>query len=160
MRLLVEWKGQKMALDKSKLKSYMEQVAEDSAYPDYDEEDEESFESEGEEEAEEELEEEEHEAGGDYESFMEMLYQNADAIQQAASSVFVTALDEIEEDAKMAVIEAIEQLPDDLVHGIKQHLGQLDPDELHDLIENLEESGAIENDASVVPFLYWVARLG
>ncbi len=148
-----------MALDKSKLKSYMEQVAEDSAYPDYDEEDEESFEEEQEEE-EEELDEEEHDSGEGYEGFMEMLYQHADAIQQAASSVYVTALDELEEDAKVAIIEALEQLPDDLVEGIKKHLGNMDPDELHSLIENLEESGAIENDASVVPFLYWTARMG
>lgn len=149
-----------MALDKSKLKSYMEQVAEDSAYPDYDEEEDESSFEEEQEEEEEELDEEEHDSGEGYEGFMEMLYQHADAIQQAASSVYVTALDELEEDAKIAIIEALEQLPDDLVEGIKKHLGNMDPDELHSLIENLEESGAIENDASVVPFLYWTARMG
>ena len=46
-----------------------------------------------------------------------------------------------------------------LVSGMKAHFAELSPDQLHEIVENLEESGEIENDASVVPFLYWAARL-
>jgi len=145
-----------MALDKSKLKSYMQQVEEDSAYPDYEDEAEESAEHEAQEEAVEEL--EEAGAEGDYEGFMELMFQHADAIQQAASSVYVTALDAIDDDVKDAINEAIAGMPEELAAGIKQHFAGMEPDQLHEVIENLEEAGAIENDASVVPFLYWAAR--
>lgn len=144
-----------MALDKSKLKSYMQQVEEDSAYPDYEDEEESDL-HEAEEEAVEEL--EEAGAEGDYEGFMELMFQHADAIQHAASSVYVTALDAIDEDVKAAINEAVSGLPEDLAMGIKQHFADMDPDQLHEVIENLEEAGAIENDAAVVPFLYWAAR--
>lgn len=144
-----------MALDKSKLKSYMQQVEEDSAYPDYEDEEESDL-HEAQEEAVEEL--EEAGAEGDYEGFMELMFQHADAIQQAASSVYVTALDAIDDDVKAAINEAVSGLPEELAMGIKQHLADMDPDQLHEVIENLEEAGAIENDAAVVPFLYWAAR--
>ena len=143
-----------MAVNPSKLKSYMEQAAEDAAIPDYD--DEMHDLDEYKEEAEEEL--KEAGATGDYASFLELLFQHAGEIQSAASSVYVTALESIDEDAKAAIASALAEMPTDLVDGIKAHLAELSPDELHDLIEELEEAGAIENDATVVPFLYWAAR--
>lgn len=144
-----------MAVNPAKLKSYMTQVAEDSAYPDYEDEEEDSLE-EYQEEAEEEL--EEAGATGDYQSFMQSLFEHGSAIQAAASMVYVTALDAIDESTKASIKEALADLPPELVKGIKAHLAEMDPDELHELIENLEEAGAIENDAAVVPFLYWAAR--
>lgn len=143
-----------MAVNPGKLKSYMAQVAEDSAYPDY-EEDEDSL-HEYQEEAEEEL--EEAGATGDYEGFLKLMFEHGSAIQAAASMVYVTALDAIDDSVKGAIREAMADLPPELVTGIKQHLAEMDPDDLHELIENLEEAGAIENDAAVVPFLYWAAR--
>ena len=143
-----------MAVNPSKLKSYMDQVAEDSAFPDYEEED--HDEHEYKEEAEEEL--EEAGATGDYEGFLELLFQHAEAIQAAASSVIVDAMDSIDEEAKSAIASALASMPKELVEGIKAHLAEMDPDQLHELVENLEEAGVIENDASVVPFLYWAAR--
>lgn len=144
-----------MAVNPGKLKSYMTQVAEDSAYPDYDEEEEDSL-KEYQEEAEEEL--EEAGATGDYEGFLQSLFENGSAIQAAASMVYVTALDSIDDSTKASIKEALSDLPPELVDGIKAHLAEMDPDDLHELIENLEETGAIENDAAVVPFLYWAAR--
>ncbi len=143
-----------MAVNPSKLKSYMAQVAEDSAYPDYDE-DEESV-HEYKEEAEEAL--EEAGASGDYEGFLHMLFEHGSAIQAAASMVYVTALDAIDDSTKAAIKEAMADLPPELVDGIKAHLAEMDPDQLHEMIESLEEAGAIENDAAVVPFLYWASR--
>jgi len=143
-----------MAVNPSKLKSYMDQVAEDSAFPDYEEED--HDEHEYKEEAEEEL--EEAGATGDYEGFLELLFQHAEEIQAAASSVIVDAMDSIDEESKSAIATAMASMPQELVDGIKTHLAEMDPDQLHELVENLEEAGVIENDASVVPFLYWAAR--
>lgn len=144
-----------MAVHPGKLKSYMSQVAEDSAYPDYEDEDE-SPAHEYEEEAEEEL--EEAGATGDYEGFLKLMFEHGSVLQAAASTVYVTALDAIDDSTKASVKEALAELPPELVDGIKAHLAEMDSDELHDLIENLEEAGAIENDAAVVPFLYWAAR--
>ena len=143
-----------MAVQPSKLKSYMEQVAEDQAYPDY--EDEENDLHEYKEEAEEEL--EEAGATGDYEGFLELLFQHAEEIQAAASSVIVDALDSIDDEARDAIAAELATMPPELVDGIKTHIGEMEPDQLHELIGNLEEAGVIENDASVVPFLYWAAR--
>ena len=143
-----------MAVNPSKLKSYMDQVAEDSAFPDYEEEDHDEHEYKA--EAEEEL--EEAGATGDYEGFLELLFQHAEEIQAAASSVIVDAMDSIDEESKSAIATAMASMPQELVDGIKTHLAEMDPDQLHELVENLEEAGVIENDASVVPFLYWAAR--
>lgn len=142
------------------LQSYMAKAKEDTEYSDY--EDESDVENESGEDYMEDATEELEEAGatGDYEGFMKMLFEHASAIQAAASHVFVTVLDEdLPEDAKEDIKVALEGLPDELVSGIKAHLAEMSPDELHDVVENLEESGEIENDASVVPFLYWAARL-
>ena len=143
-----------MAVNPSKLKSYMEQVAEDQAYPDY--EDDENEVHEYKEEAEEEL--EEAGASGDYEGFLELLFAHAEEIQAAASSVIVDAMESIDEESKAAISSALAAMPQDLVDGIRTHLADMDVDQLHELVENLEEAGVIENDASVVPFLYWAAR--
>jgi len=142
------------------LQSYMAKAKEDADFPDY--EDESDVENEGGEDYLEEATEEMEEAGatGDYEGFLKMLFENAAAIQAAAAHVFVTVLDEeIPEDAKEDIQVALNGLPEELVAGIKAHFAEMSPDELHDVVENLEESGEIENDASVVPFLYWAARL-
>lgn len=143
-----------MPVQPSKLKSYMEQVAEDQAYPDYGDDENELHEYK--EEAEEEL--EEAGASGDYEGFLELLFAHAEEIQAAASSVIVDAMDSIDEESKAAIAAAMATMPQELVDGIKAHLADMDPDQLHELVENLEEAGVIENDASVVPFLYWAAR--
>jgi hypothetical protein len=138
------------------LKSYMDQTEEDNdlASPD----DETDGGDDYMEEAGEEL--KESGATGDYEGFLKMLFQNAGAIQEAASKVFLSVIDqELPDEAKQEIQDALASMPKDLVKGIKAHLAELDPDQLHDLVEELEESGAIENDASVVPFLYWAARL-
>lgn len=142
------------------LQSYMAKAKEDADYPDYDDEVDVDSES-GEdylEEATEEL--EEADASGDYEGFMAMMFENAQAIQAAAAHVFVTVLEEeLPEDVKEDIRTALDGMPSELVAGMKAHLSSLSPDELHELVENLEESGEIENDASVVPFLYWASRL-
>ena len=142
------------------LQSYMAKAKEDADLPDY--EDESDVDNEDGEDYLEEASEEMEEAGatGDYEGFMKMLFENAAAIQAAASHVFVTVLDEeLPEDAKEDIKVALKGLPKELVMGIKAHFAEMSPDELHEVIENLEESGAIENDAAVVPFLYWASRL-
>lgn len=142
------------------LQSYMAKAKEDADIPDYDEEV--DVDSEDGEDYLEEASEELEEAGaeGDYEGFMAMLFENAQAIQAAASHVFLTVLEEdIPEDVKEDIRVALEGMPAELVSGIKAHFAELSPDELHEVVENLEESGEIENDASVVPFLYWAARL-
>lgn len=143
-------------IDPAKLKSYMDQVDEDDsvAGPDLDHEDGDDYL----EEAGEEL--EEAGATGDYAGFLEMLFQHADAVQAAAAKVFLSVIEhDLPPQAKKQLMAALDSLPPELVDGIKAHLAELDPDELHELIENLEESGAIDNDATVVPFLYWAARL-
>lgn len=143
-------------IDPAKLKSYMDQVAEeeDNSAPDL-----EGVESEDYlEEAGEEL--EEAGATGDYESFLKVLFQNGEAVQAAASNVFLTLIEEeLSEEIKAEIQTALKEMPPELVAGIKAHLAELDPDQLHEMVENLEEAGVIENDASVVPFLYWAARL-
>ena len=138
------------------LKSYMAQTEEDNdiASPD--------DETEGGDDYLEEAGEEMEDAGatGDYEGFLKMLFENAGALQEAASKVFLSVIDqELPEDAKQEIQAALAEMPQELVDGIKSHMAEMDPDQLHDLVEELEESGAIENDASVVPFLYWAARL-
>lgn len=143
-------------IDPSKLKAYMDQVAEeDNMAPDLEGDLDEDYL----EEAGEEL--EEAGATGDYEGFLEQLFQNGDAIQAAASTVYLTAMDqELPAETKTEIQAALKNLPAELVAGIKAHLAELDFDDLHEMVENLEEAGVIENDASVVPFLYWAARLG
>lgn len=143
-------------IDPAKLKSYMDQVAEeeDNSAPDLEDVESEDYL----EEAGEEL--EEAGATGDYESFLELLFQNGEAVQAAASNVFLTMIEEeLPEEVKAEIQTALKEMPPELVAGIKAHLAELDPDQLHEMVENLEESGVIENDASVVPFLYWAARL-
>ena len=147
-------------LDPVKLKSYMDHVKDQDEMPDYD--DEVDVEDEGGEdaieEASEELAEEAH--AGDYEQFMQMLFEHASAIQAAASHITMTTFDQdLPESAKEDLAVALEGLPPELVHGIQEHFGNLDLDQLHDVVESLEDAGAIENDAAVVPFLYWAARL-
>lgn len=142
------------------LQSFVAKAKEDDELPDYD--DEGDLEDEGGEDYVEEAAEELEETGatGDYESFMELLFENAAAIQAAASHVVLTAMEEeLPEDAKEDIRVALEGLPDALVAGMKSHFAELSLDQLHEIVENLEESGEIENDASVVPFLYWAARL-
>lgn len=142
------------------LQSYMAKAKEDADVPDYDEEV--DVDSEDGEDYLEEASEELGETGaeGDYEGFMSLLFENAPAIQAAASHVLVTVLEEeLPEDVKEDIRVALQGLPDELVAGIKAHFAELSPDQLHEIVENLEESGEIENDASVVPFLYWAARL-
>lgn len=143
-------------IDPSKLKAYMDQVAEeDNMAPDLEGDLDEDYL----EEAGEEL--EEAGATGDYEGFLEQLFQNGDAIQAAASTVYLTAMDqELPAETKAEIQKALKSLPAELVAGIKAHLAELDFDDLHEMVENLEEAEVIENDASVVPFLYWAARLG
>ena len=142
------------------LQSFLAKAKEDDELPDYEDETDVEHES-GEdymEEAAEEL--EEAGASGDYEGFMELLFEHAGAIQAAASHVVLTVMEqELPEDAKEDIRVALEGLPEALVAGIKEHFANLTPDQLHEIVENLEESGEIENDASVVPFLYWAARL-
>lgn len=149
-------------LDPMKMKSYMAHVKEQDDMPDYDDDEEVDVEDEGGEdgfkEAAEEMAEEVH--AGDYEGFMKLLFENAPAIQAAASHIAMTVMDEeLPESAKEDLEVAMESLPADLVAGIKQHFAKMDLDQLHDVVESLEDSGAIENDASVVPFLYWAARI-
>lgn len=143
-------------LDPAKLRSYMQQAQDDDdiASPD--------DETEGGEDYLEEATEDLGESGatGDYEGFMRLMFENAGDLQQAASKVFLSVIDqELPEDTKEEIQAALAEMPQELVAGIKSHLGELDPDQLHDLVEELEDAGAIENDASVVPFLYWAARL-
>lgn len=141
-------------LDPVKLKSYMMQAEEDIAAPDYEDEGGEDYLAEAGEEM------EEAGATGDYEGFLKLMFENAGDIQEAASKVFLSVIDEeLSEDSKDEIRTAMAEMPKELVDGIKSHLASMDPDQLHELVEELEESGAIENDASVVPFLYWVARL-
>lgn len=144
-----------MAVNPSKLKSYLEQSEEDAAIPDYEDESDMDM-SEYEEEAAEEM--EEAGATGDYEGFLKLLFQHAPEIQSAASTVYVTALDAIDDDVRESITSSLAEMPQELVDGIKAHLAEMDADELHELVEQLEEAGVIENDASVVPFLYWAAR--
>lgn len=142
------------------LQSFLAKSKEDDELPDYgDEVDVDSEDGEDYmEEAEEEL--EETGASGDYEGFMQLLFENAQAIQAAASHVVLTVMEEeLPEDVKEDIRVALDGLPEELVAGIKSHFANLTPDQLHEIVENLEESGEIENDASVVPFLYWAARL-
>lgn len=142
------------------LQSYMAKAKEDADFP-YD--DEVDVENEGGDDYIEEASEElaEHAHSGDYEAFMKSLFEHAGAIQAAAGDIFLTVVDEdLPSEAKASLMAALAELPPDLVDGIKQHFAQLDVDELHDVVESLEESGAIENDATMVPFLYWAARVG
>lgn len=143
-----------MPVNPKLLKSYMDEVKASNEPHDYEDEGAES--SEFEEEAGEELAELGVEDG--YEGFLKALYEHAPAIQAAANEVYVTALDEIEDDVKEQIAAALDEMPDEVVNGIKQHLAELDPEQLHDFVEELEEAGGIENDASVVAWLYWAAR--
>lgn len=144
------------------LQSYMAKAKEDADLPDYDEEEVDVDAEDGEdyiEEASEEMAEEMH--GGDYEDFMQSFFEHASDIQSAADSIVLSVLDEELDDAvKADLTDALDAMPPELVAGIKAHFSKLSLDELHDVVESLEESGAIENDASVVPFLYWAARAG
>lgn len=149
-------------LDPRMLKSYMDHVKASDSYDDDEYENEDDVESEGGEDYIEEGAEElaEQLDGGDYEGFMKLLFENATAIQAAASHITMTVMDEeLPESAKEDLEVALEGLPEELVTGIKQHFAGMDLDQLHEVVESLEEAGAIENDASVVPFLYWAARL-
>ena len=142
------------------LQSYMAKAKEDADFP-YDEEV--DVEEDGGEDYIEEASEELAEAvhGGDYESFMKSLFDHASDIQAAASDILLSVVDEeLPEDVQAELVAALESMPPDLVAGIKEHFAGMSIDELHDVVESLEESGAIENDASVVPFLYWAARVG
>lgn len=144
-----------MPVDPKLLKSYMSEVKEANEPADYEEEDEGGGEFEH--EAAEALEEAGVEDG--YEGFLKAFYEAAPAIQEAANKVYVTALDEIEDDVKEEIAAALDEMPDEVVNGIKEHLATLDPDDLHEFVEELEEAGGIENDASVVAWLYWAARI-
>ncbi len=141
-----------MPVDPKMLKSYMAEAKEAHEPADYGDDDAAEFVEEGTEE----LEEMGVEDG--YEGFLKSLYENASAIQAAASEVYVTALDAIDDEVKEQIASALDEMPEDLVAGIKTHLADLDPDQLHELIEELEDMGGIENDASVVAWLYWAAR--
>lgn len=142
-----------MPVDPKLLKSYMAEVKDSHNPPDYEEDDA----SEYMEEATEEL--EEIEGEDDYEGFLKSFYENAPAIQEAANKVYVTALDALEDDVREEIASALDEMPDELVAGIKKHLAEMSQDELHDFVEELEEAGGIENDASVVAWLYWAARV-
>jgi len=97
---------------------------------------------------------------GGYEGFMRLMFEHASELQTAANKVFLSVIDdELPEDTKDEIRAAIKNMPPELISGIKEYLTDLGPDQLHEMVEELEESGAIENDASVVPFLYWAARL-
>lgn len=99
----------------------------------------------------------EHEA---LEEFLEMLMEHGDAIESAAHAVeLFTGEDELDEETAEQIQAALEDMPDELKAGLKKYLGALSMDELHEVIEKLEESGAISNDAVVVPWLYHAARL-
>lgn len=141
-----------MPVDPKMLKSYMAEAKESQEPADYEEDEASEFVEEGAEE----LEEMGIEDG--YEGFLKMLYENASAIQAAASDIYVTAMDSIDDDVKEQIASALDEMPEELVAGIKKHLADLDPDQLHELIEELEDMGGIENDASVVAWLYWAAR--
>lgn len=142
-----------MPLNPKLLKSYMAEVKDSQDHSDFEEDDA----SEYVEEASEELE----EAGveDDYEGFLKSLYENAPAIQDAASKVYASAMGELEDDVKEEIASAMDEMPEELVAGIKKHLADMDPDQLHDFVEALEDAGGIENDASVVAWLYWAARI-
>lgn len=146
-----------MPVDPKLLKSYMAEVKEAEEPADYDDEEEVADAGEFAHEAAEELEDAGVEDG--YEDFLKALYEAAPVIQEAASKVYVTALDEIEDDVREEIAAALDEMPDEVVNGIKQHLSELDPDALHEFVELLEEAGGIENDASVVAWLYWAARV-
>lgn len=142
------------------LQSYMAKAKEDADVPDYD--DEVDTEHGNGEDYMEEATEELGETGatGDYESFMAMMFENASIIQEAASRAMLTVMEgDLSEDAKQDIQMALDDLPEELVSGMKAHFADLSVDQLHEIVENLEESGEIENDATVVPFLYWAARL-
>ena len=143
-------------IDPAKLKAYMDQQDEDDSVAGPD------FEDEGGEDYLEEATEELEEAGaeGDYTAFMESMFEHGRALQTAAGTVFLSVVgQDLPENVKKQIMAELDKLPPELVDGIKAHLAELDVDDLHELIENLEEAGAIENDATVVPFLYWAARL-
>lgn len=143
-------------IDPAKLKSYMSQVEEDDmvAGPDLEDEGGEDYL----EDATEEL--EESGASGDYASFLEALFTNGSAVQAAASALMLGLdVDDLPAQSKARLKKALSSLPSDLASGIKEHLAGMEFDDLHEMVENLEEAGAIENDGSVVPFLYWAARL-
>ena len=150
-------------LDPLKLKSYMAHVKEQDEMPDDEDEGSEAdLENEGGEDSIQEGAEEMAEQldAGDYEQFMQLLFENAHAIQAAASHIAMSVMDEeLPESAKEDLEVALKGLPEELVAGIKSHFANMDLDALHEVVESLEDSGAIENDASVVPFLYWAARL-
>lgn len=142
------------------LQSYMAKAKEDADLPDYDEEVDTDHEG-GEDAMEEAAEELAETDSGDYEGFMQLLFENAGAIQAAADHIMLTMMDEeLPEDAKEDLRVALEGMPEALVSGLREHFSNLSLDQLHEIVEKLEESGEIENDASVVPFLYWAARLG
>lgn len=146
-----------MPVNPKLLKSYMAEVKEAEEPADY----EESEESEGSGEFEHEAAEALEEAGveDDYEGFLRAFYEAAPAIQEAASRVYVTALDALEDDVREEIASALDEMPEEVVAGIKTHLADLDADQLHEFVEELEEAGGIENDASVVAWLYWAARV-
>lgn len=141
-----------MPVDPKMLKSYMAEAKEAHEPADYGDDEASEFVEEGTEEL------EEMGIADGYEGFLKSLYENASAIQAAASEVYVTGLDAIEDDVKEQIASALDEMPEDLVAGIKTHLADLNPDQLHELIEELEDMGGIENDASVVAWLYWAAR--
>lgn len=99
----------------------------------------------------------EHEA---LEEFLEMLMEHGDAIESAAHSVeLFTGEGELDEETADQIQAALAEMPEELRAGLKKYLAALSMDDLHELMEQLEESGAISNDAVVVPWLYHAARL-
>lgn len=141
-----------MAISPKALGSYMADKADDEM------DDVELEAVEGEESEEHEAEESpEHEA---LEEFLEMLMEHGDAIESAAHAVeLFTGEGELDEDTREQIEAALADMPEELKAGFKTYLAGLSIDELHELIEKLEESGAISNDAVVVPWLYHAARL-
>jgi hypothetical protein len=140
-----------MAIDPKKLTAYMddqEPADDDEIVAEYEVEDEAA----GDEETSPE--------DAEFAAFLEMLMENATEIESAAQAAEVLDIaDELPDEVADAIMAALESMPPELVAGMVKYLGQMSPDDLHELVETMEESGQIENDGIVVPFLYWASRL-
>lgn len=94
------------------------------------------------------------------EAFLQMLMQHGAEIESAAHAVDLFEGDaELDDETTEQLQAALETLPEELRAGIKTHLADMSMDDLHELLEALEEGGAFENDALVVPWLYYAARV-
>lgn len=99
----------------------------------------------------------EHEA---LEAFLAKLMEAGTEIESAAHQVELFEGDlELDDDTREQIESTLEAMPQELKDGMAKFLAGLSMDELHELLEQLEEMGAIENDAVVVPYLFHASRL-